>query len=151
MEVQVRGRRIPAELDNDIMWLKIAGQDQMFACTGMAIGGSCPDSEIIIAGQDAGFQGELAPIYCNDLVDFIKLHDSTAANELEEKTAIVKFADLLAHMAGIGSPEGYPERPEVIKDLARYLSFDQDDLDQTVEEIIEKTKEQFAAEGSIYA
>ena len=35
-------------------------------------------------------------------------------SEIEEKTAIVQLSDLIAHAAGVGSPEGYllPRRPE---------------------------------------
>lgn len=71
-------------------------------------------------------------------------------NEIEEKTAIVQLADLMAHAAGVGSPEGYPNNPEEIFTLAKYLGFDANGIETTIETIVKETQEQFNNERHIY-
>jgi len=71
--------------------------------------------------------------------------------DLEEKTVIVKLADLISHAAQIGSPTGYPEQAELIKEVALHIGFQADGIEETLENLITKTQEQFAQEGSIYS
>lgn len=70
--------------------------------------------------------------------------------ELDEKTAIVQLGDLIAHAAGIGSPEGYPPAAESIPPLATYLGFDPAALDATLEEVINQVQQQFDKERHVY-
>jgi HD-like signal output (HDOD) protein len=70
--------------------------------------------------------------------------------ELEEKTAVVQLADLLAHMSGIGSPEGYPKESEKIKELSKYLGVPEKDIDAVTAEIIAETQKQFDNEKHVY-
>lgn len=70
--------------------------------------------------------------------------------ELEEKTAIVQLSDLISHMAGVGSPEGYPKETEKIHELAKYLGFAEAGLDAVVAEIIADTQKQFENEKHVY-
>lgn len=71
-------------------------------------------------------------------------------NELEEKTAIVQMADLICHLAGVGSPEGYPQNLERVRQIAEYLGFDVKTLDATVESIVNETQTSFNNERHIY-
>ena len=70
--------------------------------------------------------------------------------ELDEKTAIVQLGDMVAHAAGIGSPEGYPSQMENILPLAKFLGFDQKDLEATLEELINSVQQQFEKERHVY-
>jgi HD-like signal output (HDOD) protein len=70
--------------------------------------------------------------------------------ENDEKTAVVQLADLLAHAAGVGSPEGYPNEIEKIHALAKYLGFEAATMEATIEELINQTQEQFNNEKHIY-
>lgn len=79
------------------------------------------------------------------------IEDEKPDSELDEKTAIVQLGDMISHIAGIGSPEGYPDQRDAAKRVMRFVGFTDDDLDETLDAIIEETKEQFLAEGSIYA
>lgn len=72
-------------------------------------------------------------------------------SELEEKTAIVQLAELIAHVAKIGSPEGYPEaaRLDAIA-VAKYCGFDAALAEKTVDEIVTETHTQFQNERHVY-
>jgi HD-like signal output (HDOD) protein len=70
--------------------------------------------------------------------------------ESDEKTAIIQMADLLAHAAGVGSPEGYPQELKKIHELALYLGFDPKEVDAKVEELINETQQQFNNEKHVY-
>lgn len=71
-------------------------------------------------------------------------------SELEEKTAIVKLSDLISHAAGVGSPVGYPTDPEEMHLLARYLGFQENEVEGLIETIIKETQEQFNNERHVY-
>lgn len=79
-----------------------------------------------------------------------QLEGGAPTNEQEEKVAIVKVADALAHAAEIGSPEGYPDQAEEIKKGLQYLQAE-GNIDEMVETLITETREQFDNEGSIYS
>lgn len=70
--------------------------------------------------------------------------------ELDEKTAIVQLGDMVAHVAGIGSPEGYPDQMESIRPLAKFLGFEEKDMDATFEELINTVQQQFEKERHVY-
>lgn len=78
------------------------------------------------------------------------IESSGPDGELEEKIAIVQLADLLAHAAGVGSPEGYPQNQEALRALATYVGFDAKSLDETLQQITEETKSQFENERHVY-
>ncbi|NDC36632.1 MAG: HDOD domain-containing protein [Proteobacteria bacterium] len=65
---------------------------------------------------------------------------------IEEKSAVVQLADLFAHGARIGSPEGYPDVAPLLKPLALYVGFPEQGLDSAISEILETTRKQFEAE-----
>lgn len=69
---------------------------------------------------------------------------------LEEKTAVVQLADMIAHKAGIGSPEGYPDQMPTMKSVAQYVGFPAEGLEEKLIELSEETKKRFEAERSIY-
>ena len=71
-------------------------------------------------------------------------------NELEEKTAIVQLADMLAHKAGIGSPEGYPQMDAQISMLATYLGVDPAKAPELMTTIVKDTQTMFNNERSVY-
>ncbi len=78
------------------------------------------------------------------------LEGAEPASELEEKTAIVRLADLVAHAAEIGSPEGYPDpKPEILQTM-KYLKIEADH-EEFLEKLVASTLEQFEEEGSIYS
>ncbi len=70
---------------------------------------------------------------------------------LDEKTAIVQLADMIAHKAQIGSPADYPDQTENIKKVIAYLGIQTDDVDAYIEELVTSSKEQFENEGAIYS
>ena len=71
--------------------------------------------------------------------------------ELEEKTALVQFADLISHAAGVGSPEGYPNDHDKLVEVGKYLGVGQGgDIDADLETIINDTQAQFNNERHVY-
>lgn len=70
--------------------------------------------------------------------------------ELEEKTAVVQLGEMIAHAAGIGTPEGYPNQIPLIAQVATYIGFPAKDVEQVVEELINDTHAQFEKEKHIY-
>lgn len=77
------------------------------------------------------------------------LEGTQAETPLDEKTYIVQVADLIAHKAKIGSPEGYPEPDQSLTDAIQYIGFTRDP-GEVLEELLEETVAQFESEGSIY-
>lgn len=73
-----------------------------------------------------------------------------AENEQEEKGLVVRFADLLAHRAGIGHPEGYPSGDEELTKIASLLQFPAADIPTRLDDFTKKTKELFEAERAVY-
>jgi HD-like signal output (HDOD) protein len=69
---------------------------------------------------------------------------------LEEKTAVVQLADMIAHKAGIGSPEGYPDQLTTMKAVATHIGFPAEGLEEKLMELAAETKKRFEAERSIY-
>ena len=78
------------------------------------------------------------------------LEGAAPTNEQEEKTAIVRLADAIAHSAGIGSPEGYGEQDGEIKKCLAYLQAE-GNTEELLEKLVTETREQFENEGSIYS
>jgi HD-like signal output (HDOD) protein len=68
----------------------------------------------------------------------------------DEKTAVVQLADALTHMAGIGSPEGYPDQRPIALAVGAYLGLDAATMETLFQEVVDGTKEQFAKEKHIY-
>lgn len=92
-----------------------------------------------------------SPETCQVILHYCDPLDSSAPeSELEEKTAIVKLADMVSHAAGIGSPEGYPSTPETMHAVATYLGFDPKNVQADFEEIINETQVQFSNERHVY-
>ena len=73
-----------------------------------------------------------------------------AEGELEEKTALIRLAEMISHAAGIGSPEGYPSDIATIVAHARFVGFPPEDLDASIEKLIPETQEKFNSERHIY-
>jgi HD-like signal output (HDOD) protein len=71
-------------------------------------------------------------------------------NELEEKTAIVQVADMIAHKAGIGSPTGYPSMDMLIEMLCDYLSIEKEKAPELIATVTKDTQTMFNNERSIY-
>ena len=69
----------------------------------------------------------------------------------DEKSLLIQLADIVTHQAGIGSPEGYPDQTETMLILAKKLGFDQANLEEDLNKIVEETKERFLAESHIYS
>lgn len=82
--------------------------------------------------------------YCDNI------EGERAESELDEKTAVIKLADLIAHAAGVGNPDGYPIKHDEIKALAKYVGFAEAGMDEAIEKIIEETKATFEREKHIY-
>ena len=77
--------------------------------------------------------------------------DPRPDSPLEEKIAVVQLGDVLSHVAGIGSPEGYPSMVASMRALALHLGFDPKTVDADLEELVNTTKERFQAESHIYS
>lgn len=71
-------------------------------------------------------------------------------SELEEKTLLVQLASLVAHAAGIGNPEGYPERKEHMYTVAELLGFEATTMHKILDELVATTKQTFEQERHIY-
>jgi HD-like signal output (HDOD) protein len=71
-------------------------------------------------------------------------------NETEEKTLIVRLADEITHAAGIGIPEGYSVYKEQLIKIAQILGFPNDNLETTIDNLIQETKIVFEKERHIY-
>lgn len=71
-------------------------------------------------------------------------------SELDEKIAAIKLADLIAHAAGVGNPDGYPIKNEEIVSLAKYVGFPEAGIEEAITKIIEDTKATFEREKNIY-
>jgi HD-like signal output (HDOD) protein len=70
--------------------------------------------------------------------------------ELEEKTAVVHLAEMITHAAGVGSPEGYPSDISKMVTHATFVGFPANEVDATLEKLINETQEKFNAERHIY-
>lgn len=70
--------------------------------------------------------------------------------ELEEKTAVVQLGEMIAHCAGIGSPEGYPQQLPSIAKTATFIGFPEKDINPVLEELINEVQQQFEKERHIY-
>lgn len=70
--------------------------------------------------------------------------------ELDEKTAIVRLSDLVSHASGVGTPEGYPDCKAEILDVAKYLGFEAESIETTLEQIVKDTQAQFQNERHVY-
>ena len=73
-----------------------------------------------------------------------------AEGEVEEKTGVIRLAEMISHAAGIGSPEGYPTDIATIMAQAKFVGFPAEDLESLIEKIINETQEKFNAERHIY-
>lgn len=70
--------------------------------------------------------------------------------EEEEKTAMVQLADMLTHLAGVGTTAGYPADIKKAATIALYLGFDPKTVEATLQELVVAGKEQYQKESSIY-
>ncbi|MBX7145565.1 MAG: HDOD domain-containing protein [Oligoflexia bacterium] len=88
---------------------------------------------------------------CQVILHYRDQLDSTKPeSELEEKTAVVQFGEMVAHCAGIGSPEGYPNQLPSINKSALFVGFPEKDLGPVIEELINEVQQQFEKERHIY-
>lgn len=71
-------------------------------------------------------------------------------NEQDQKTLIVALADLVSHAAGVGSPEGYPQRHDELLALAARLGFPENSCEQEIKGITKEAVRQFQAEQHVY-
>ncbi len=71
-------------------------------------------------------------------------------SDLEEKTALVQLADMIAHAAGVGNPEGYPMQMEEIYRVAQYVGYPAEGIQETVGKLIQDTQDVFQKERHIY-
>lgn len=69
---------------------------------------------------------------------------------VEEKAAVVQLADMLVHMAGIGSPEGYPDQAARVLQVAAYLGMDAANAPSELQAVVDETRAQFDAERHVY-
>lgn len=68
----------------------------------------------------------------------------------DRKLALVKLADLLAHAAGLGHPEGYPTDLETIQTLAGWLGVPKSTAAE-LPVLIEEAQQQFKVEAQAWA
>ena len=76
--------------------------------------------------------------------------EGSVESPLEEKTLVVQLAELYAHAAGSGSPDGYPEQDAEIRRLAIMAGFSKETLDKDIEDLKALIKEQFEKESHAY-
>ncbi len=92
-----------------------------------------------------------APDTCQVILHYRDpIEGAKAETIVEEKTAVVQLASVIAHNAGIGNPEGYPIAAEAARATALYLGFDEADVDATLEQLTADTLEQFQNERHVY-
>ena len=71
-------------------------------------------------------------------------------NLQNEKTLILKLADILSHTLKLGTPEGYPDLSGNIKNIALMIGFKEETVLNDIENIMESTQKQFDEEENIY-
>lgn len=71
-------------------------------------------------------------------------------NDQEEKTALVKLADYLAHKAKIGSPANYTLDPKEAFETAVFIGFDPKTVEQDLTQLVEAGLAQNSKESGIY-
>ena len=71
-------------------------------------------------------------------------------NLQNEKTLILKLADILSHTLKLGTPEGYPDLSGNIKNIALMIGFKEETVLNDIENIMESTQKQFDEEEDIY-
>lgn len=69
---------------------------------------------------------------------------------VEEKAALIQLADMLVHMAGIGSPEGYPDQAPRVLQVATYLGMNAAAAPNELQEVVDETRAQFDSERHLY-
>lgn len=79
------------------------------------------------------------------------IEDLNPDNPQDEKSLLVRLADLVSHAAGVGSPDGYPVNSEEMKEIAVLVGFPETEAAATLEKIIEETRERFSNESHIYS
>jgi HD-like signal output (HDOD) protein len=79
------------------------------------------------------------------------LEGESAEEELDEKVALVQLANSIAHTSLVGVPEGYPDEGERLKQAATYLGIKTDGVESNFPQILEKAKEAYQAESSVYS
>lgn len=87
---------------------------------------------------------------CQVILHYKDSIEDKPSNDGEEKIAIVQMADLMSHLAGVGSPPGYPKREGEIERLAMLVGFDPKTVKDTVATIVKETTEQFQNEKHVY-
>lgn len=92
-----------------------------------------------------------APDTCQIILHYRDPLDGVKADsEMDEKTAIVQLSDLISHLAGVGSPEGYPSDLAAVAEVARFVGFDPKTAQADIETIVNDTQEQFSKEKHVY-
>lgn len=84
-------------------------------------------------------------LHCKDPLTGIK-----PKTNVEEMTAMVLLANLIAIKAGIGIFAGYPDITDKLEKTALYLGFLPEELENTINELTQETLERFEAERHIY-
>lgn len=79
-----------------------------------------------------------------------QIESEKAENQTELKTGIIQLADAIAHMAKIGTPEGYPENREAVLKMMKYVGFPADSAEQSLDDLVQRSLEQFQNERHIY-
>lgn len=88
---------------------------------------------------------------CQVILHYRDPFDNKAPDSpLEEKTLVVQVADTLCHVAQIGSQEGYPASVAQCLPLVVALGMDPKSAQDTLDEIVALTREQFDNERHVY-
>lgn len=76
-------------------------------------------------------------------------HDPIEApieDDVDEKTAIIQVADMVAHKMGYGHDSGYPEVDDKLMETAKFIGLEE----SAVSELIEEVTENFAEQSSVF-
>ncbi|NMC61929.1 MAG: HDOD domain-containing protein, partial [SAR324 cluster bacterium] len=87
---------------------------------------------------------------CQVILHYKDPIDPPIRSQLDEKTAIIQLAEMLAHAVGSGNPEGYPDQRNDLIELAKLVGFDKDTVIENIDKLIEVIQEQFLAEKHAY-
>jgi HD-like signal output (HDOD) protein len=73
-----------------------------------------------------------------------------ATEETEEQALVVRLAEIVSHLGGIGSPDGYPNEQGAALALLTNLGIDPSDAPNLLQSLIEDTRAQFEQERHLY-
>ncbi len=105
-----------------------------------------------LLGALIGKKWNFPPDICQVILHYADPYEEIdPSNEIGERCMLIQLAELVAHAAGLGSPEGYPDNIEKIQKVAIMLGYSESNITNEIEELVNTTRQQYEQESSIYS